>query len=33
MVQLLDEKHDLWLRGTLRSMAWTALTPFPLLLR
>ena len=33
MVQLLDYKHDLWLRGMLRPIAWTILTHFPLLLR
>ena len=33
MVQLLDWKHDLWLKGTLRPMVWTILIPFPPLLR
>ena len=33
MVQLLNKKYDLWIRGTLRPMAWTILTPFLLLLR
>ena len=33
MVPLLNRKHDLWLRGTLKPMAWTILALFPLLLR